>query len=560
MTRSNYHHIVSLILIFLIQSTFAANIIVNTTIDNENAGDGKCTLREAVNNANINSDNTERDCKKGKGADTITSTEEIGYISLGSSLKITDKIRFKNLSIEGAAFVINSYFNDFIIVAEFEDVSLSRSGIQNRESSLTIKNSHFISSPITNENGFLTIKNSTFEFGSGIRTDFNEIDWSLLPWGGVSIGKSTFRENSSITHMIFPLSIVDSTFSNNSRGRGGALYLEGAETVSIVNSTFSGNSATGKGGAIFNQGEFHWRSETPIDSRLSITNSTFFNNSAPRGGGIFNNRLYFIADSSGRIEEGDGCFICERDYENNQGFCDDKCWFIQGYVIETIEGRLSLRNTIIANNEGGEDCYNDGPYFSAKNNFIGDASCNSEYSGDPHLGPLRDNEGPTMTHALLEGSPAIDAGDDASCSSRDQRGMPRTKISAGKHCDIGAFEFQFPDLVELLGFTVTPHEKGILFKWETAVERDSSEFYLWQADPSQGGCQQYTNETRLTDRAFSSQGNETQGASYEYVYEGSMVPNSCYGLEERETSGKINFYIIDPGIEKWKTFSITPQR
>ncbi len=54
------------------------------------------------------------------------------------------------------------------------------------------------------------------------------------------------------------------------------------------------------------------------------------------------------------------------------------------------------------------------------------------------LVPLADNGGPTQTHALLWGSPAIDAGDDASCPATDQRGAARP---GGAHCDIGAFEY-----------------------------------------------------------------------------------------------------------------------
>ena len=60
---------------------------------------------------------------------------------------------------------------------------------------------------------------------------------------------------------------------------------------------------------------------------------------------------------------------------------------------------------------------------------------------NPSLGPLQDNGGPTFTHALLEGSPAIDAGSctdvDGNTVHTDQRGMPRPQ---GANCDIGAFE------------------------------------------------------------------------------------------------------------------------
>ena len=57
---------------------------------------------------------------------------------------------------------------------------------------------------------------------------------------------------------------------------------------------------------------------------------------------------------------------------------------------------------------------------------------------DPKLGPLADNGGPTLTMALLPGSPAIDAGNTSLAPATDQRGFPRP---AGLAADIGAFEY-----------------------------------------------------------------------------------------------------------------------
>ena len=57
---------------------------------------------------------------------------------------------------------------------------------------------------------------------------------------------------------------------------------------------------------------------------------------------------------------------------------------------------------------------------------------------DPKLGPLANNGGPTLTLALLPGSPAIDAGNTAAAPPTDQRGVPRTY---GQAADIGAFEY-----------------------------------------------------------------------------------------------------------------------
>src|SRR5699024_7389733 len=60
-------------------------------------------------------------------------------------------------------------------------------------------------------------------------------------------------------------------------------------------------------------------------------------------------------------------------------------------------------------------------------------------SADPMLGPLQDNGGPTPTHALLPGSPAVDAGNNSRNNEFDQRG-PGFARSFGAAPDIGAFE------------------------------------------------------------------------------------------------------------------------
>lgn len=87
-----------------------------------------------------------------------------------------------------------------------------------------------------------------------------------------------------------------------------------------------------------------------------------------------------------------------------------------------------------------------GVFIDLGHNISSDASFaftpSSSFNGyDPLIGPLADNGGPTRTMALLSGSPAIDAGDDAACPPTDQRGVPRP---FGAHCDIGAFELNQP--------------------------------------------------------------------------------------------------------------------
>jgi len=79
--------------------------------------------------------------------------------------------------------------------------------------------------------------------------------------------------------------------------------------------------------------------------------------------------------------------------------------------------------------------------------IVGDETGNI-YGAEPLLGPLQDNGGPTWTHALLPGSPAIDAGNSGDTLAFDQRGIHRPQ---GLAPDIGAFEFQYatPMLVRM---------------------------------------------------------------------------------------------------------------
>jgi uncharacterized repeat protein (TIGR01451 family) len=107
-----------------------------------------------------------------------------------------------------------------------------------------------------------------------------------------------------------------------------------------------------------------------------------------------------------------------------------------------------VKNSIVANNTAsvGANCSNIN-LVSQGNNLASDDSCDFDASGDlintdPLLGPLADNGGGTLTHALLPGSPAVDAADNAACaappvSGVDQRGVSRPQ---GTTCDVGAVE------------------------------------------------------------------------------------------------------------------------
>jgi hypothetical protein len=124
-----------------------------------------------------------------------------------------------------------------------------------------------------------------------------------------------------------------------------------------------------------------------------------------------------------------------------------------GGGVDLVSGKATSTNSIISGDSAGigPDC--DGAITSKGHNLLGsDSSCSGFISTgdlvntDPILGALQDYGGPTQTMALGEGSPAIDAADDAVCAAAsvlgvDQRGLPRF---IGARCDIGAFEVQLP--------------------------------------------------------------------------------------------------------------------
>jgi hypothetical protein len=123
---------------------------------------------------------------------------------------------------------------------------------------------------------------------------------------------------------------------------------------------------------------------------------------------------------------------------------------------------VTLKNTIVANNEGG-DC-GGGGVTSDGHNLDSDGTCaltgtGDQSSTDPLLAALADNGGPTQTRALPANSPAVDAADDAGCPATDQRGVARPQDGdedGTAVCDIGAFELEPPQPEA----TPTPTEAG----------------------------------------------------------------------------------------------------
>ena len=218
------------------------------------------------------------------------------------------------------------------------------------------------------------------------------------------------------------LTVNNSTISGNQSFQGGGLFNDGEVTgsiavVTINNSTFSGNYADQYAGGIMNEGNEGGQ------STVIVTNSTFAGNSSCNcnffAGAIFND---------GNTQPG-GAMLEMSNTIFKGGLTNPRNIFNQGGVV--ISDGYNLTNDAgVLNTNGGIGGFN-GP---------GD-----QINTDPMVGPLQDNGGPTFTHALLPGSPAIDSGDPNFTPPPfyDQRGPGFDRVRNGR-IDVGSFEVQGP--------------------------------------------------------------------------------------------------------------------
>ena len=297
----------------------------------------RCTLADAIIAANR--DRAEGGCPSGRGADTITLSQDI---TLQAALPaITSEI-----TIEGGGYTISGdnryriFYNGGALT--INDLTMTKGQVENKGGA------------IVNWKGTVAISDSRFIRNSA------EQGGAIYNAGELSISGSNLNHNSALNHhptrrpetggavfnaAVGELSIINSSFSvNRADAYGGAIHNGGE--LSIINSSFTGNSANWEGGAVHNA----------YGGELSIASSSFTDNWAQyRGGAIYS--------SGGKLS------ITSASFSDNHAYGDEG-----GAVVN--EGELSIIRSSFTDNSSavGGAIFNRGELSIASASFSGNSA------------------------------------------------------------------------------------------------------------------------------------------------------------------------------------------
>jgi predicted outer membrane repeat protein len=255
----------------------------------------------------------------------------------------------------------------------------------------------------------------------------NTADWGggLYNRGVPTLERSTISGNSAAFDgggllSFETLSLIDTTVADNVAGQSGGGIANEAGSLEVGSSTVSGNGAAAAGGGVYN----------PSGAAAALVNTTISGNSANSGGGIY---------TAGALQLTSGT-MADNAAPSASAIYDPGT---------SDAAPRSISSSLIRGDCAGS------PFDSGGFNIEspGDTCGFDEASDQPaeqtlSLGPLQDNGGPTLTHALAPSSVAVDRIPEADCVDAagmplptDQRGEPRP-AGAGAACDVGAFELQ----------------------------------------------------------------------------------------------------------------------
>lgn len=474
-------------------------ITVNSTDGSYNPGDGKCTLREAINNANNNSNvppNSSPDCASGFNADTIELGNNLNYelYEVDSGLIVDPNgmpVITSNITINGhGSTLFRSYVGG---TPQFRIFKVNFSGV------LTINDLEMFNGNSPNNGGGIwnegsvILNNSGVNYnrgnnGGGIYTNsYLELNHSDVSNNVTNDGSSSgptpgYSGGGIYSDAGGKLEISNSTINNNSTGIGGTsgpttakagngAGIYSANLLKITHSTLADNTtgrSTHKDG---NGGGFY------LNSSATILDTNVTGGVASMGGGIYNNagtlNAYRVAFFSNEAVNGGGLYSAATANIYNSTLSDNAA--TNGGAIYS-NGTTNVVYSTIANNatSGGANVRVNGGTYSTNNSIYGfnavGANCsgtvgnqgknidsgttcgfgsanNSVSNTDPKVFAIANNGGPSWTMAIAADSPARDKGDTAICTAAnggvmniDQRTFLRIKVPSDI-CDIGAYEY-----------------------------------------------------------------------------------------------------------------------
>ena len=411
MKRSKYVLFGLFLTLCMVGVSHAATLIVTKTADtNDGICNADCSLREAVAAANLSAeaDRIRFDTTAFASPQTITLTLGELVLSQPQAPILIDGPGANRLTISGnnASRIITIGRNVFAVIRGFTFTGGNSVGAADSGRAGAIYN---VGGTTTISDSIITGNTSTGGGGA-----FNN--------AGSSSPAPTVPGS---------LTILYSVVSNNTAaGSGGSIQNFSGSTLSIENSTFTGNTSTNStgGGAM------------ALNGIARITNTTVSGNSAPAGSG------------GGIQSNGTSLTLTNVTVSGNSSLSNGG-----GIHRATTNISIFLRNTIVAGNTGtaaSPDATASATISSLGNNMIGVTGTSTGWiasdllNTDPKLAPLGFYGGFGMTHALLDGSPAINAGNNcvldvcetggtAAPIRTDQREVVR-RASPG--VDIGSFE------------------------------------------------------------------------------------------------------------------------
>ncbi|HEY9660416.1 MAG TPA: choice-of-anchor Q domain-containing protein [Allocoleopsis sp.] len=441
--------------IFLLKSTSAtpSNLTLkNLTLANAYTADqggailtehqAKLTVENVSFNNNVADNGGGAIFSAFEGSLTVTGSKFVGNQAVkGNDERGAGAIAFYG---PGALTVSNSEFRD--------NKGINGAAINSLNGKLTIQNSKFINNDTTSATVDTGNPNPTLRgYGGAIYAD--RASSTSEPSGTIRILSSSFEGNKGraeggaayfFTGTQDNVIIEKSSFKDNqvqalsggNAGNGGAVTVLSNglnQGLTISGSSFVNNTAANQGGGLWT-----------MDAPTTITNSTFSGNTVPANSTEAYNRI------------GGGMALYSPTDIINTTIAFNKAGWVGGGVAADKKYTVTAKNTIFYNNtaeNGGNDWkiqqqtsreLSDGggniqfpDLLSNQSNRFNDnrATANIKVI-DPLLGALQDNGGGILTHALLAGSPAINAGVSAGAPGVDQRGFTRDS-----QIDAGAIEF-----------------------------------------------------------------------------------------------------------------------